>query len=327
MTIDALFVFLASAVVAIAMSAVFGVLVVRRWYQERRRRGEREKLAAITRSYMRRVAGHLDEDAPRNWNNQLKLLAVSHIHLLLRGGERHRLMQMAELDGLLHATLRKSRSWRSARRIDAIRLLQQFGSEACIARLREIFTRDRSGTVRLEAAFALAAVHALPPPRESIRILGMFKRKCNRLDQALLRASAPHYPEHMALLLQDRMSPEHRVLIIDALGWSGDAGVLPLLEQAGRADQAELRSSALQAAGQLGLPSAEPWVIERLQDPIGFVRIQAINCCASLALRNAIPDLRALLDDPDLWVKLRAEHALESLGYQWPSDDAKGLRA
>ena len=323
----ALFVFFISAIVALAMLTAFGILLFRRWYQERRRQADRDELGAITRSYMRRVAGQLDDDVSQNWSDRLRLEAVSHIHLLLRGGERNRLMQMAELDGLLRATLRQSRSWRSVRRIDAIRLLQQFGSEACIARLRELFARDQNTTVRLEAAFALAAVHALPPPRETIRILGMFERRINRLDRALFRASAPHYTEQLSLLLQDRISYQQRALIIDALGWSGSAAVLPLIEQASREDNAELRSSALQAATKLGIPSVEPWVIERLQDPVAFVRVQAVNCCASLGLRSTIPHLHLLLDDDALWVRLRAEHALDVLEYQWPNYEAKGLLA
>lgn len=323
----AFFVFIVSAAVALAMLGFFAILLLRRWYQERRRDADRAKLAAITRSYMRRVAGHLDEDASTGWSDDLRLAAVSHIHLLLRGGERHRLMQMAELDGLLRATLNRSRSWRPARRIDAVRLLQQFGSEACIARLREVFARDRNMAVRLEAAFALAAVHALPPPRETIRLLGMFDRKINRLDRALFRASAPDYPEQLAMLLDDPISQEHHALIIDALGWSGDASVLPLLEAASRSEHAEIRSAALQAAAQLALPSVEPWVLERLHDPVGFVRLQAANSCAALGLHQAIPDLRGLLGDESLWVRLRAEHALEVLEYRWLDLDAEGLVA
>ena len=324
---SALLVFMVSAAVALVMTALFGILLLRRWYQERRRESDRAKLAAITRSYMRRVAGQLDAEDTSRWRDDIRLAAVSHIHLLLRGGERHRLMQMAELDGLLRATLARSRSWRAARRIDAIRLLQQFGSEACIARLREIFSRDRNMAARLEAAFALAALHALPPPRETIRLLGMFERKINRLDRALFRASAPHYSEQLALLLDDPISTEHRALIIDALGWSGDAAVLPLLEAAGRSPHADIRSAALQAAAQLALPSVEIWVMELLRDPVDFVRLQAANCCASLGLHDAIPQLRCLLADDSLWVRLRAEHALEVLEYRWLDLDSKGLSA
>lgn len=321
------FVFVVSAFVAIAMLAAFGILLVRRWYQERRRQKDPEKLAAITRSYMRRVAGQRDDSDSSRWSDQLRLTAVSHIHLLLRGGERNRLMQMAELDGLLRATLRQSESWQPARRIDAIRLMQQFGSEACIARIRELFARDRNKSVRLEAAFALASVHALPPPRETIRILGIFDRKTNRLDHALFRATAPHYPEQMALILDDKIAHGHRALIIDALGWAGSASVLPILERASRFDHAEIRGAALQAAAQLGIPSVEPWVIARLNDPVEFVRIQAVNCCAKLGLRSAIPQLHGLLDEEALWVKLRAEQALDVLEFNWPDYETKGLSA
>ena len=321
----ALQVFLISAAIAGAMTAFFGVLLFRRWRQEIREVKERGTLATITRSYLRRVAGHLDQEASPKWRNSQKLAAVSHIHMLLRGGEREQLMQMAELDGLLRATLRRSRSWRSARRVDAIRLLQQFGSEACVARLREIFTRDRNDSVRLEAAFALASIHALPPPREMIRILGMFERKANRLDNALLRASAPQYKDQLTLLLDDDISQAQRALIVDALGWSDDASVLPTLEQAGTSDYHELRSAALRAAARIGHHTAAPWVIRSLDDPVAFVRVQAANSCASLGLREAVPALERALYDDDLWVRLRAEHALEVLKYQWPKDEARGL--
>ncbi len=319
------YIFLFSAMTAVAMLAAFCTLLFRRWRQEGRKEIEREMFASITRSYLRRVAGQLDEEMSPKWSNESKLSAVSHIHLLLRGGERNRLMQMAELDGLLETTLRRSRSWRAARRVDAIRMLQQFGSEACIARLRELFTQDRDDTVRLEAAFALAAIYSLPPPRETIRILGMFDRTTNRLDRALLRASAPHYTEQLVLLLNDQIPHEKRALIVDALGWSDDALVLPILERASRHDNAELRSSALRAAARLGHPSAEEWVIRLLNDPVNIVRIQAVNCCTSLGLTNAVPLLKQRLDDDELWVRLRAEHALDVLEHQWANDEAKGL--
>ena len=296
-----------SAAMAGAMTALFGLLLFRRWREEAKSEKESEFLAAITRSYLRRVAGQLDLEASPDWQNDHKLAAASRIHLLLR------------------ATLRRSRSWRSARRVDAIRLLQQFGSEACIARLREIFTCDRDYSVRLEAAFALASIHALPPPRETIRILKMFDRKSSRLDSALLRASAPHYREQLDLLLGDPMPHAKRALIIDALGWSEDASVLPTLERASKSDNPELRSAALRAAAKLGHPAAAEWVIHLLSDRVAFVRIQAANSCASLGLRDAIPQLHRLMDDGDIWVRLRSEQALDVLEYEWPNDDTKGL--
>lgn len=311
------------AVIAGSMAAFFGLLLFRRWRQEARAGNDQEILSAITRSYLRRVTGQLDTEAARNWSDAQKLAAVSHMHMLLRGGERDRLMQMAELDGLLRSTLRRSHSWRSARRIEAIRLLQQFGSETCVARLREIFVRDAEKAVQLDAAFALAAIHALPPPRETIRILGMLERKSNRLDSALLRASAPQYTDQLILLLSDRMPHSMRALIVDALGWSDDQSVLPTLERASQENDPELRSAALRAAARLGNPAAADWVKGLLFDPVPFVRIQAANSCAALGLRDAIPHLQQKLSDEDLWVRLRSEHALDELEGAWPNDNSK----
>lgn len=295
------------------MFVAFAILLFRRWQYDTRKLTERKILANIVRSYLRRIAGQKDAEASPHWRDELKLAAVSHLHLLLRGGERQHLMQMAELDGLLRATLKRSHGWRAARRIDAIRLLQQFGSEACIARLRELFTRDWKYAVRMEAAFALAAIHALPPPRETIRILGMFDRKTNHLDAALLRASAAQYTEQFKILLDDPLSDEKRALLIDALGWSQDPSVIPLVAESAKADNPELRSAALRAAAKIGHPLKSDWVIPLLDDPVSFVRIQAANTSASIGLVAAVPRLQKALQDEDIWVRVRAEQALDQL--------------
>lgn len=298
---------------AVILAAFFVALLFRRWRIERLEERERETKAQITRHYLQRVGGFPQDRPNESWPDEIKLAAVSHLHLLLRGGERGRLMQMAELDGLLRKTLEKSRHFHAARRIDAIRLLQQFGSDACIARLRELLTRDRNETVRIEAAFALAALHVLPPPREVIRHLGMFSRAPSRLDSALLRSTARDYSDHLKMILNDRISHVHRALIIDALGWSGDYSVLPTLQRAASTDNAELRSAALRAAAKLGNTAAAPWVLHSLDDPVPFVRIQAVNSCAELGLTKAIPRLRQMRSDEHLWVRLRAESTLEKL--------------
>lgn len=308
---------------AVAIIAFFMALLYRRWRLERIEARHRLMLAAITRSYLQRVSGQSSSVAG-NWPMKVRLAAVSHLHLLLRGGERGRLMQMAELDGLLEATIAKSRKLRAAQRIDAVRLLQQFGSEACIARLRQMLVRDPNHMVRMEAAFALASMHALPPPRELIRILGMFDRKPTRLDQALLRTCAEMYSDHLLQILDDPMPHWRRAGIVEALGWADNPDVLPTLARAAAADSPELRSAALRAAAKVGHPSVANWVIGLLDDQTPFVRVQATNCCASLGLSAAVPKLQELLDDEELWVRLRAEHALDVLVRNFPSDETFG---
>ena len=152
-----------------AMAMAFAALVIRRSYTERREPIIKAWETAITRAYLQRVQGMAADMRSPRWKTTECMNGVSHLLLLLRGGERETLVQLAEQDGLLAGTLRLSRAWRAARRIDAIRILQQFGGALAEQRLTEMLANDGHNIVRLNAAFALAQFGKLPPPRETIR--------------------------------------------------------------------------------------------------------------------------------------------------------------
>lgn len=304
---------LGTSICALAIFFVFMLLVLRRFVAERQQSRRDERDATITRSYLQRVAGHKVAQS-RQWDRKTRLAAISRILPLLRGGERTRLLQIAELDGALAETIRTSHSIYRTERINAIQLLQRFGSEVCIGRLRELMARDPSPRVRLEAAFALASNAALPPPREVLRLLNALSRPPTRLDIALLRSAAPLYPEQMVLLLlDDELDTAWRAYLIDALGWSGDMNMNAVLGTAAVDSEYEVRCAALRASARLGNPAAGRWVLAGLDDPIPAVRLQAIAASVELGLRDAVPQLTQLLDDERLWVRLRAEQALERL--------------
>lgn len=296
---------------ALVVSFLFLVLVFRRYLSERNKARLDERDTLITRNYLQRVAGQKVEY--RRWPTKAKLEAISRILPLLRGKEKARLLQIAELDGVLANTVRNSRSIYRSERINAIHLLQRFGSEVCIGRLRELMARDRDPKVRLEAAFALAANSALPPPRETLRLLKALSRQPTRLDMALLRSTAPLFPEQMALLLEDELEVAWHAQIIDALGWSGDMTVVDALEKAASSAEPEIRCAALRSSAKLGHPIAARWVLAGLIDPVTSVRLQAIAASRQLGLRDAVPELSRLRTDEQLWVRLRAEQALEHL--------------
>lgn len=303
---------LGTATCALAICIVFTMLVLRRYVAEFNRAKRDQRDTEITRSYLQRVAGHRVDD-PKGWCRNARKAAISRILPLLRGNERMRLLQIAEIDGVLTETLRKSRSAYRKERIGAIHLLQRFGSEVCIARLREIMARDRNLQVRLEAAFALAANGALPPPRETLRLTSAMERQPTQLDIALLRSTAPLYPEQMVLLLEDELSVAWRAQVIDAIGWSGDHSVIKILEQAASDSELEIRCAALRSSAKLGHPAAAQWVISALGDPVTSVRLQAITASMRLGLHSALPQLSHLTGDRDLWVRLRADEAIEQL--------------
>tara|TARA_R100001129_G_scaffold157449_1_gene120899 strand:- start:596 stop:1573 length:978 start_codon:yes stop_codon:yes gene_type:complete len=297
---------------AVAVTLVFLALVLRRHLSEKNRARRDERDAAITRSYLQRVAGHKVSDADV-WPRQVRLKTISRILPLLRGGERTRLLQIAELDGVLKETLRVSHSVYRSSRINAIQSMQRFGSEACIGRLREMMASDRSPRVRLEAAFALGANGSLPPPREILRLLKALRRQPTRLDVALLRSAAPLYPEQMLLLLEDELPDAWRGQIIDALGWSEYMAAIDALDKASNDPDPEIRCAVMRASARLGHPAATRWIMMGLADPVPSVRLQAIAASVRMGLRKAVPAITQLRHDPELWVRLRAEQALEQL--------------
>jgi len=298
---------------SVAMAAAFAGLVLRRFYTERREPVSKARQTAITRTYLQRVQGLPGDTNGAKWKPSDCMNAVSHLLLLLRGGEREILVRLAEQDGLLAGTLRLSHARRAARRIDAVRILQQFGGALAEQRLTQMLAGDGHNIVRLNAAFALAQFGKLPPPRETISMLGMQSRTPTRMDVAMLRAMAPDHAAQLHEMLDEAMPPSRRAAIIDALGWSADMSVLPVLERAARFGDVDVQCSALRAAAKLGHPSVSNWVIHALGDCNPNVRTQAINSCASLGLVDAVPSLQALTGDPEFWVRLRAGEALDQL--------------
>ena len=138
-----------TVLISCGLAATFIVLVIRRWRSEQLAAERKSIQTLITKSYIQRISGTRCEESGARWRKSLRLEVVTSLLLLLRGREREQLMQLAELDGLLDVSLALSRSWRRARRIDAIRILQLAGSDACIARLSTMMASDRSLDVRL----------------------------------------------------------------------------------------------------------------------------------------------------------------------------------
>lgn len=299
-----------SLVGAVAMACLFVLLVIRRWVAEQVQARQGREAADITRFYLQRVAGKAGAEVSPDWTLEKRLAVVLDIQGLLRGDERERLMQITELDGLLASVLRKSRSLSRNKRIDAIHVLQRLRSGICIGRLRELMASDRSHHVRMEAAFALAAAHNLPPPFETLRMLGLLNRRPTPIDAALMRASATQYFDQVVTIVEGGLPSAWHACLIEVLSLLGNMSVLTLVERAAQNDDPEVRCAAMRASMNLCHPMARRWVIPCLGDHRAEVRVQAANACARLGLLAAAPKLAQLANDEDVWVRLRSQEAL-----------------
>ena len=298
---------------AAAMAAAMVALLLRR------RRGEQGSLAhnqskiAGSRALMRALASAdlkvNDPDLPA----EALRAALSHLLRLVRGEDRVRLLAIAEGKGLFADALAELRNRRQARRIDAMRLLEQFASPECIAGLNACMLADPVMAVRLEAAAALARVGALPPVLELVAALRMDQQPVTRLHAALFRSLAQRDSEQVAELAASARYGALRPLLVEAMGWTGDLNMLPELAGHAADPDHEVRCAAIRAARHLGHPGAGQWIVPMLDDAAEAVRVQAAQACGQLRLKDAIANLERLATEPSWWVRMRARSALELL--------------
>ena len=302
-----------------AMAAI--MLVVLGWYIFKRHRLEstaKERQASemdLSRTLLQKLAGSVIADPKRfaEAPAEARLRSVSQLLRLLRGGDRERLLQIAESDGLFDATLSMLESGELARRVDAMHVLEQFASPACIDALLARMAGDASPAARLEAACALARLGHLPSPSAVVDMLDLMHCTQTRLHRALFRSLAARDADQLTAMVRNLDYARLRAMLVEALGWSEDYSALVTLEESAADLDPEVRSSALRAARKLGHPRMEPWVVLLLDDESDSVRIQAVQTCGELGLRSAMPRLERLATDPSWWVRLRASQALEIL--------------
>ena len=304
---------LVSLVFAIAMALCLGVLILRRWQFERASAARKALERTVTRAYLMRLNDATTGPDVSGIDLSIRLSAVSHLLQLLRGGDRAHLLEFADADGLFAGPLKRTASLSPARRSDAIRVLEQFGSEPCVQSLIVLMANDRSREVRAEAAGALARLGRLPGVRDTISLLELKDHAPNRMHRAMFRSIAAGHIEEMRGLLATAIADPLRALLIDALGWSGDLSAVDDLARGATHPNPEIRCAALRAARQLGHPHARDWIIPLLSDEDENVRGQAARTCSKLRLQRAVPMLEAMREDTSWWVRMRADHALSLL--------------
>lgn len=305
-----------STVISLAMSGYMAWLILRRWHDERTA-GRRDAIQrAITRHYLQQCAGSAQTDVTAQtsgWSRTARLQAATHLLQLLRGEEGKRLLRLVESEGLSDAALTRARSRRQTERVGAIRVLERFGSRNCTRALVILMANDPAAPVRLEAAGALARLDRLPSLRDTISLLDLYETRPTPLHRAIMRSLAPVRTPEFLGLLDVQLPPHLRMLLIDALGWSGQLDVLDTLCEASRDEHPLVRNAALQAAAQLGHAGRGEWVIAMLRDRDEAVRASAAKVCSRLGLRKAIDDLLLLQQDSSRWVAVQAGDALARL--------------
>lgn len=307
---------LASALFTLAAMIAMVILLFRRRTYERRAIASRASDALLSRQILTLIQepvrfGAIPEITIDNPDQARRVFG--HLLRLTRGEASDRLLRLADQLRLPDKSIKALANPHEARRVDAMRVLEQFPIRRSIDALITVMAYDPEPSVRLEAAAALARVGHLPSPKIVVGMLNLRGQSLNRLHRAIFRASAIHHSHDLDELSRDPQLVNLRPVLVEALGWSDQYTTLPVLAHHALDADPEVRIAALKAARKLGHPGVSSWVLGLLVDPNEVVRVQAARTCGALGLKDAIPVLQSLAESPSWWVKTRAKEALTRL--------------
>lgn len=133
------------------------------------------------------------------------------------------------------------------------------------------------------------------------------------LQELIEHRAALNLPEALRLL-NVSLSSAGRVLLLRAIGETGQFEALGPLKVALRHPDPEARAAAAGALGALGYSEAGPWLAHATLDGDWRVRLRAAEAIGRLGAWELAAALEPLLEDPVWWVRFRAEEALGRLG-------------
>lgn len=232
---------------------------------------------------------------------------------LVRGAERTRLMEALEALGVDEGLRRLLRRGPPVHRVLAAEALVFFPSEATYEALLAASRKD-AHRVRLSALRTVIELGQAPPIGEMLdSVIGGSELASLLFSDLLQRAVPGQIDAAIAALNRTDLPRPVRVMLMQALGGSGDVRVLPPLLDAASDPDAEVRAGALAALGVLGDPGAGEVVGAALSDEDWRVRVKAIECVRKVGLGEFFTQVMACADDEVWWVRYRAGQTLLSL--------------
>ncbi len=303
------------ALAAISVLAML-LLVVRRIIQTGFAR-RREKLRAAASTVMLDyLDGNTDAAAVRRaagGRDDIVGELVFEMRQIVRGEGAQRLIDLAQFCGGVKSERKRLASGNPGVRIEAVRRISIYGSDAAPA--LEAALSDDDPSVRTAAAIELATLAEAPPlARLAERLQKSIDTQSDDLRRVFRRTVAAESRAAIALLVDGSTGDELRQLILYGLGHAGEFSALPIIDAMMHHANPEVRAEALRSLANLAHPSSGDTAIRAMGDPDWRVRAQAANCVRRIGATQAVPALQPLLDDEQWWVRFRAAEALAVLG-------------
>jgi len=292
-------------------------LIVRRLFNER----NAARLAADRRAVIEGLSGLLRErpgsaESLLPYIGRARLMAETLLEFqgLIRGTDQDRVLGALRDLGLVEVLAARLDRGSRVGRMAVLEGLAALGGDQARAAMRRAIGSSRP-EVRMVAVKALADAGYAPSIGRLLDYAVAEELAPSKLYAELVRQVTAAAPEATVQAL-DRpdLTPVLRALLLDALGLSGDYGVLTPLILATRDDDQEVRTAAVRALGRLQHPAGEAAIGRAMQDTHWVVRSMAAEAAGLAGFSRLAAGLDHLLGDPEWWVRFRAGEALVAMG-------------
>ena len=181
-------------------------------------------------------------------------------------------------------------------RLVAIRALWNYEEPDLIPTFMHMLTNDSNVDVRAQAASSL----------------GRFIFLCE-LEQISPDNVKP-IKEKLLAIMDSEEEEILRLRALESLAFSNRDSVRDLIEEAYQYGDESWVISSLVAMGRSANEDWAPKVLDKLDDPIHKVRLEAVRATGDLGLEEAVPALMYLLEDDDFELLLAAAWSLSKIG-------------
>jgi HEAT repeat protein len=232
----------------------------------------------------------------------------------LRGEERERVAELADLTGIARVERRRLRSPRMLERAAAAKNLGLLRAREALPDLLRHIERDRRRPVRLASAWALGEIGGPAAVRGLLGRLDDPAPGVVRRVQEVLLDTAPDAVHEIVRHARGTRSRAALCAAVELLGALRDPAASELLLELVDTPDAELRTKVTKAAAAIGDPRFAEVFRRLIKDPAWPVRCQAATGLGATGASGAIAELREAMADEAWWVRFNAASSLAELG-------------
>lgn len=303
---------------ALALAAVgwMSGLILQRLVQDR---GQRRRVAdrrAVEKALVAVMQGRADAALGlRPYRHRARLMSETLLDFMsvVRGHDREVVVSALETVGVQQGLRSRLRRGSMPGRLAAIEALAAFPGPETEQALRAV--ADDIPQLRLTALEALSRAGYDVPVQELLDAAAHGDLRASGRFAEFLRERVVEDPQSgVRELARQDLAPELRVLLLEALGSSGDYSVITALAADADHPVPTVRAAAVRALGRLQHPAGQVAVAAALEDEDPEVRVAGAEAAGEARLARLADTLYARLSDSAWRVRFQAAAALGKLG-------------